>query len=495
MSAADAIVIGAGLSGLTTAAALAKWRGDRVVVFERSTSLGGCAQVFSRRSNYKFDVGVHFVTGMSEGSLLRRDLDSLLDGRVGWKRIPDTGELYHFGEEKFSVPCGLVELSAALRGYFPESSAEIDRYVAIVASYARAYDDWMSKSIAARTELERRFHRAVYRWRCPWAELPITEVFARLFENPKLRAICSAQWPPLGTYPERVAFGFYCSHIELLSRGVFYPENGAENLLASLVREIETAGGEVHLGVPVERLLLENGRVTGVEANGERHRARTVVSSISKERTRRLIAPEGARRAEAAGLSYLMLFAGLREDPRNLGLDLGGHWIFADFDFGGFFPGDPVLASVRNVYVSSPSLRRESGYHTLELGLAIDRTAFEKWSGTDWKKRGEEYEAFKRAAADQILSVVDARYPGLRAAVSFQEVSTPLTVRHFVPELDENIRLFSPEKLLAPERCVVRARTRGLYYTGSEVTSPGVCGVLLSGFATARIVLRDRGAR
>src|SRR4051812_37037348 len=68
----DAVVIGAGLGGLSAAAFLAK-AGKRVLLAEAQEALGGYAHAFVR-GGYTFDPAIHFTAQMGSGQLL----DSLL---------------------------------------------------------------------------------------------------------------------------------------------------------------------------------------------------------------------------------------------------------------------------------------------------------------------------------------------------------------------------------------------------------------------------------
>ena len=55
----DAIVIGSGIGGLSTAAILAK-TGRKVLVLEQHDQAGGCCHTFIDHG-YEFDVGIHYI--------------------------------------------------------------------------------------------------------------------------------------------------------------------------------------------------------------------------------------------------------------------------------------------------------------------------------------------------------------------------------------------------------------------------------------------------
>ena len=66
----DITIIGSGLSGLVCAYILSK-EGYKVCVLEKNKQVGGCLQTFAR-DKCIFDVGVHYIGGLSEGQSLHQ---------------------------------------------------------------------------------------------------------------------------------------------------------------------------------------------------------------------------------------------------------------------------------------------------------------------------------------------------------------------------------------------------------------------------------------
>lgn len=105
----DAVVIGAGISGLTSAALLAQ-AGYKVAVLERDIHPGGCAAGFSE-GGYRFAVGATVAMGFEEGGVHRSIYDRLgLEARY-------------------------VDVSPAMRVHLPDRSIEIKT----------SHQDWLTE--------------------------------------------------------------------------------------------------------------------------------------------------------------------------------------------------------------------------------------------------------------------------------------------------------------------------------------------------------------
>lgn len=69
-----------------------------------------------------------------------------------------------------------------------------------------------------------------------------------------------------------------------------YIEGGSQVVLGALARDFAARGGRTQLNAPVEQILLEGGRATGVRVGGENLPADVVVSTVTTSRFRQLAA-------------------------------------------------------------------------------------------------------------------------------------------------------------------------------------------------------------
>src|SRR5512138_2708515 len=123
----DAVVIGSGIGGLAAASLLARVGGRRVLVLERHFRLGGFTQTF-RRGRFTWDVGIHYVGEMNEGSPGRRLFDLVSGGAIGWERMPSPYDVFEYPGLTFEVPDDPSAYREALGDAFPRERAAIDAY-------------------------------------------------------------------------------------------------------------------------------------------------------------------------------------------------------------------------------------------------------------------------------------------------------------------------------------------------------------------------------
>lgn len=160
----DAIVIGSGMGGMTTASLLAQSPERlKVLLLEQHSVCGGCCHTF-RRGPYAFPTGIHYVGGMNRGGNLRKILDPLTydprNDHLEWDPLGGNFDTIVLGEagkdmrQYKIVGGGLEAQKVALKKQFKTAQEHeaIDKYYDHIekanAAMARA-DDQVFTSIWA----------------------------------------------------------------------------------------------------------------------------------------------------------------------------------------------------------------------------------------------------------------------------------------------------------------------------------------------------------
>lgn len=507
----DAIVIGSGLGGMTTALLLAEG-GRRVLMLERHYVLGGFTHVF-RRKHYEWDVGVHYVGDVHRPrSVLRQLFDRITGGELEWSSMGEVYDRIVFGDEEYPLRAGVSAFKEGLREKFPTRAhaRALDTYVETVFAAVKASRNYfMEKGLGsvgawAAGGLLRRGYLAHTR-------RTTFEVLRSITDDPRLIGVLTGQYGDYGLPPRQSAFGMHASVVKHYFAGGCYPVGGSARIAETIVPRLTAAGGVALTNAPVQELLVEGGRTIGVRmADGRELRAPIVVSNAGAHGTfERLVPPAERERLGLAGslrtlrpsASHMSLYIGLDRSAEALSLPRANYWIYPDD-----YDHDAVLerfvadedAPLPLAYISFPSAkdpdfaRRYPGRATIEIVTLAPWERFARWADRPWRKRGEDYDAYKERLAQRLLAQLYRFEPQTREAIDHYELSTPLSTRHFTGYAQGEIYGLSHDPGRFEQR-MLRPKTPlpGLFLTGQDIVTCGVGGALLSGFLTASVITGD----
>ena len=100
----DALIIGSGMGGLTTAAFLSEL-GWKVCVLEQHYTAGGYTHSFERHG-YEWDPGVHYIGDVGRESGTRRMFDFLSGGQLEWAAMDEEYDRFYIGDKVFCARAG-----------------------------------------------------------------------------------------------------------------------------------------------------------------------------------------------------------------------------------------------------------------------------------------------------------------------------------------------------------------------------------------------------
>lgn len=497
----DVIVIGSGAGGLTAATALAR-NGQRVLVLEQHYLPGGWTQSFTL-GGYRFSPGVHYVGECGPGGFLRRLYEGLglTEDLEMCEMNPDGFDHLLVAGERFDVPRGHDRLVERFVARFPHEEAGLRRYFAVCRQIAeelgRADDLLRFPRVLALPFLAPSLVR--------WGLSTQQDLLDRTIADPLLRGFLAAQNGDHGLSPSRVSMPAHACIVAHYASGAYYPRGGAKSIPRAMLRALRRHGGAIRLRARVTHILVEGGRVTGVElANGERMYAQHVISNADPLLTYTRLLPRDACPSElrktrrmSYSASLMSLFCAVDMDLRGRGYDSGNYWWYSTRDVAGVYeraasslPGGPI----EGLFLAVPTLkdpgRQGPRHHTIEMFTFVPYEPFGAWEGTLQGRRGEDYEALKEALAARMLEAAENVIPGIGKAIVYQAAGTPLTSSYYCESpFGSSYGTAKTPHQLGPFSFRMHAEIDGLHLCGASTLSHGVAGASISGLMAAQRIL------
>ncbi len=495
------IVIGAGVSGLSSAAQLAA-KGYQVEVFEKNDQPGGrMGQV--RAGDFTFDQAPTIVMMPEVYRSVYRNCGEDPDDYIPMQRLNPIYKIYFADGTVHRASSELSELVPALeeagfeeaQGYLAYLADVYKRYVVamdalIKKSFNKPTDFWNPKTLAAGLKLKT-FDTA-------YASI------SKFVKDEKLRELLSFQTLYIGISPFNGPSIYTIIPMIELIYGVWLIKGGMYSMAKGMAALLEKKGGTIRLNSPVEEIVLENGRAVGVRVGNEIHRADAVLCTADLPwAIDKLLPPRfGAGKYKAEKLdklkyscSCLMLYLGLDSDQWP-GLEVHNLAFSSNFKgnlddiFKGSFPEDPSL------YAYAPGLL-DPGYDPAgKRGLYVLVPVANLNEGSvDWSDP-QALARIKDVVYDRLERIAPLK--GVRAHVESETVFTP---RDFESRFNAyagatfGLRpTLSQSNHLRPQ--VSFGKTPGLYFAGSS-THPGagVPIVLTSADLAVAKICEDDGVK
>ncbi|MFO0997198.1 MAG: NAD(P)/FAD-dependent oxidoreductase [Alphaproteobacteria bacterium] len=522
----DAIIVGGGHNGLTTACYLAK-AGLKTLVLERRAIVGGAAVTEEIHPGFRTST-LSYVSALLDPQII----DDLELERHGYHVTPLEGSLLLAGDgRELLLPNDPAEKQRAIAQYSNSDYDQMERFYALVGEAAAvAREQWLREPPPiAGLRLEDAkgafdFARALRKTGNDARQLLMRimtgsarQIIERFYSSEMIRLYHTsnivigsyASMDAPGSAVSLIRYGVHAATTNRRPWGVVRGGMGAiTGAIAACARE---RGAEIRTDAEVARIIVEGGAAVGVALkDGTTIRAKIVAANTDPKRTflglvgEANLPPDFAAdmRTFRMGTGSFKINLALKALPRFRQAGAGGtdirHRLLVNLSqsreaidhsyreaSAGRIP-DPATVQIIFPTVFDPSLA-PPGQHV--ASLACKYYPFDLANGVSWDEKREE-------TADRILAWAERFIPGLSEVTLGRYVLSPLDLErtYGLTRADIHHGRLDPDQIWSmrphPDAAQYRTPVAGLYLCGSG-THPGGGVTGVPGHNAARRIIKD----
>lgn len=397
-SAYDTIIIGSGLAGLTAANMLARF-GHRVLVLEHHYNLGGLATWFKRRGGHIMDISLHgFPIGMIK-TCRKYWTQEIADSIIRLRNIRFDNPQF-----QFRTSFDKEDFTRILRERFGILKETIDDFFETVRAM-NFYDDvrmttreLFEKFFPGRTDV----HRLLME--------PITYANGSTLDDPA------------------ITYGIVFSNF--MDKGVYTFQGGTNELIKKMKKELLKNGVDIRTHCLVDKVLVEDGQVSGVRANGREIRSKAVLSNSNILTTVQKLTGE-----EHFSRDFI-------QEVRDVRLNDSSCQVYIGIKKGEAIEnvGDLLFTSRNEEFSSEELLDFHTTSRTFSFYYPEIRPGHNQYSIVastnarfkDWAHLSEEeYRQKKDELIERTLVALERYVPDVRGKIGHVEASTPKTFKRY----------------------------------------------------------------
>ncbi len=487
-------IVGAGPGGLAAALILAR-AGCDVQVFERASTPGGrTSSLFLK--GFRFDLGPTFFLYPRILKEIFRTVGRDLEDEVKLVRLDPMYRLMYGDGSTLDVTSDVERMEREIARLSPADASGYVRFMAENRAKFNRFRPCLQMPFGGWSDLLRWPVLRLLPWLRPWNS--VDGELRRYFRDPRVRLAFTFQSKYLGMSPFKCPSLFtILSYLEH-DFGVYHPVGGCAAVTASMAQIATELGAEIRLNEPVEQLLYQGRRVTGVRTGDGEVVADAVIINADFARAMTRLVPDHLRRKwsnariaqKKFSCSTFMLYLGLRGELPELRhhtiyLPQDYEQVIADIEVNHRLSSDPALY-VQNACITDPELA-PPGHSTLYVLVPVTH----QHPNVDWIR---ETHRFRLRVLRQLSERL--RIPDLERRIVVEKVVTPADwdVGHEI-HLGATFNLTHNLDQMLHRRPHNRfEELEGLYLTGGG-THPGsgLPVIFESARITCRLLLEDHG--
>lgn len=488
------IIIGAGISGIS-AGIYARRSGFDVTILEQHSIPGGMCTSWKRKG-YLFEGAVHWFTGSTHGS--QSSSSSKIDLHTLWEdvgalndnikvRYDDPFCNYEYNGQVYHLYRDLNKLQNYFNEVSPEDKSATKRLVKDIKTIIkmRALMPIMDiKGVKTSNPQKVPINELIQMIPAfikmnKLCKLSIVE-YASQFKHPALRTLLTIVVPDMYNATSLI---YIMATMNAGDGG--YPEGGSLTLTQRMADTFEKMGGKLLYNSKVEKVIAENSNVTGVSVNGKIMPADAVI--VTQE--------------TLAAVEQLFDFQPKDkwlDEIRNLNSTV---CCFVGIGIRAKLPQTPAFKLTEPIKCGGFSYPILLFYNYTDYegyapeGCTTLTTVFIGDSYEFWKKARDEgrYESEKQAVSEQLIHILNEKYPETKGKIDIIDIATPLTYERYTSAWHGAWLSVLNKGMVMPAQCpCMLEQLQGVYFSGHRTMLPGGHPAALeSGRRAAQMVCRQ----
>jgi len=482
----DSVIIGSGLGGLVTAVLLARF-GRKVCVIEKNNQYGGNLQTFVRDKEI-LDTGVHYIGGLGEGENLYKYFDYLgIMQDLAIQRMDiDEYDRISFEGDPINYPHaqGYDNFINQLLPYFPEEEEALRNYCKKIQEICNSFPMYnLRKSFG--------FNETVLgtSLKSFLDELTDNELLKAVLVGSNFLYVAKAESTPLYVHALTIN-----SYIQSAWRCI----NGGSQIAKLLIRQLRKYGGDILKNKEVIAVEMEDQLIKAVRTDDQQLiYANEFVSNINLRHTFAMLPERFQKQAYVKRIHSLPLSPSVFSVYIVCKDDLIPYQNYNIYHY-------KNIKSVWYDHDQSPlviSMSRndqdQTFCSTMTVMCYMMAAEVQHWDESfnrsiiqQLSTRGDSYEAFKTAKANQIIEELQHLFPNIKDAIRSVHTSSPLTYRDFIGAEEGNMYGYLKEHQYPLNSLIsTKTKVKNLFLTGQNVKMHGVLGVTITAFSCCLMML------
>ena len=324
------IIIGSGFSSISAACYLAK-AGHTVQILEKNSTPGGRARQF-KKDGFTFDIGPSWYWMPDVFEKFFGDFDRKVSDYYTLEKLDPGYEVYFDQMESIKIGDTLEKIYTAFEAEEAGSAAKLKKFIKKAEdNYNIAIKDLVYRPGVSPLEL---VTPATVK-KVGYFLSTIKKEVTKEFKNERLAQILQFPVLFLGAKPSNTPAFYNFMNFADFGLGTWHPEKGMYSVVKGMVKMAKELGVQFNTNQNVETICVENGKATGVIANGVQIDADVVVSGADYNHSESLLKPKERGYTDeywdkkVFAPSSLLFFIGLDKKVKNV----SHHTLFFDVDF------------------------------------------------------------------------------------------------------------------------------------------------------------------